>query len=134
MYKLDSGPVRRLSITLLNSRPHSPRWQPNINVIHAEHRTILRPNVDEKYEDIFNPQPGDQDYQEKRLRQAHVRANIQGRHTHAEYWPNQKGGKWIHHTTPLIPNYTPLPGREQDVQIRAVSECTHIVAPWYTRM
>ena len=32
-------------------------------------------------------------------------------------------GNWKYHTTPLLPNWKPLPGRLQDNQRRHMAEC-----------
>lgn len=57
----------------------------------------------------------------------------QGRHSDAQVWPTYENGEWKYHSTPILPNFVPLPGRVTDNQQRWLQE-TVILCPWYKEL
>ena len=51
-------------------------------------------------------------------------------HSFANIWPEYSDNGWQYHTPPILPNWTPLPGRVTDNQKRWVQETT-VLCPWF---
>jgi len=120
------------------ARRRSVRYQPNVNTMGPQGYTKRTANVDPDYQEWHDPgntvpgtvNPSHVKYDEFVRLNAEHRAFTQGRGTHADYWPQVHNSKWIHLTTPLVPNVKPLPGREQDNQRRWVGQCNTLL-PWF---
>ena len=51
----------------------------------------------------------------------------------AATWPTYENGDWKYHTTPILDNFRPLPGRVTDNQQRWVQETVELV-PWFKEL
>jgi len=61
------------------------------------------------------------------LNKERTRQNL---HSFANIWPEYSDNGWQYHTPPILPNWTPLPGRVTDNQKRWVQETT-VLCPWF---